>query len=764
MNGFNYSRTGYPAYGAAAAYDPDLGAIVLFGGCSAQCPSNQTWLYAGSIWFNATETNVSNPPPLFGASMAWDPAWDGVLLVGGVGGRFAAASNQTWLYDSSGWVNLTGQVGFVGDPPAAGGVVYGAMAWDDQTKQMLLVDGCPTGTCTTAWNAEWILNDTAWRFVSSGPTDSTGVDQKLWNASMAYDPSAHEMVFFGGQSLGRHGNATNLTFVLGSNGTWSNVTNGSSTCRFNNCSYPGPRASAAMTWDGQKDAILLFGGNDVSGAGPSPLNDTWYFAGGLWVPVAGPPTSRSPPDVYGAAMPSNSSSVAPLLVGGICVVSCLNQSWVFEILPQPQIYRVSPNPADFGAIVNISAATPVGTGSGGPSISAEIYDNYGNEYTASYGPVTFSSNQSFQTNFSYFIEGTWNLTAAVIDYYGIGEFSPVVPVVVGGNLSIAPVATPNPAEVGSPVAFNAHPSLGEGAYSYGWNFLGTGPATSLQPTPTHTYGAAGTYPVWVNVTDAGGGWNNSTFLVTVVPALSVTAGTNLTTTTDVGVAVGFSAAPAGGSENYTGFSWSFGDGTTAVGRSPSHIFGSTGMFVVNVTVTDSYRFSAKGSTPVHVVPDPTVAIHASTTAPQPGNSVVLGAGINGGTGPFTYRWNLGDGTTSTSNFVEHSYASAGTYTVSLKVVDRYGRASETNLTLTVSPLSLLGELTQGLGLYLLLGGLAAAATGVMLWTFWWPHRKGRGGAPPAPTLPRRPIRYGPTRSPGAPPTKERGPRTPGGPR
>ncbi len=38
-----------------------------------------------------------------------------------------------------------------------------------------------------------------------------------------------------------------------------------------------------------------------------------------------------------------------------------------------------------------------------------------------------------------------------------------------------------------------------------------------------------------------------------------------------------------------------------------------------------------------------------------------------GTGPFTYKWDFGDGQTSTEQNPSHTYATVGTYAVTLKV-------------------------------------------------------------------------------------------------
>jgi PKD repeat protein len=83
--------------------------------------------------------------------------------------------------------------------------------------------------------------------------------------------------------------------------------------------------------------------------------------------------------------------------------------------------------------------------------------------------------------------------------------------------------SPNPVAVGSPVAFNGSGSSDpDGTIaSYNWDF-GDGSAAGSGATPSHTYGAPGTYTVTLTVTDNGGETGATNHSVTVKGPQTIT--------------------------------------------------------------------------------------------------------------------------------------------------------------------------------------------------------------------------------------------------
>lgn len=711
---------GPSAWGSAAAWDPTDGEVVLFGGWTGTTPDNSTWVYNGTAWDSLATAPLHTPPALFGESMAWDPVWHYVLMVGGFGVS-GFPVNSTWEFQGFGWTNLTPYVGGAGVVgTTANGVGYSSMVYDDALGALVLVDGCLYENCNSVVgqggpiSATWEFT-TSWTHVGYGPNLFHGGISYLayrWNASAAYDRADDELIYFGGDAISGSHVIDEATYVYNGGGGWTNITANTSAY-----GYPSPRTQASMTWDGQLGVVLLVGGRGATGF----LNDSWYFVGGHWFPIlssnslglVGP--APGPASNVAGAMPSNSSDVAPVLVGGTCAGSpCFGSSWVFETPPVPEILSASPNPTELGIPVNVQADKVPGTGSG-PTVTWSIYvtnllggtiEAYSGKVTG----VTYSSALVFSHALTYTAAFEFASWAGVTDFYGV-QGNAYDPVTVEPALALSPTVTPNPSEVGSGVAFGAGVAGGVSPFAYLWGF-GDGSPTSNAATPTHIYPVAGNYTARVNVTDGAGGSHNSTVHVVVDPPLSATAGASVIST-DVGKPVIFTAHASNGSLQFTSFSWVFGDGNTSVSQNPSHAFGTVGTFVVRLSVRDTLGATATASLAITVNPFPIATVSASTLTPTVGASVDFAAVPSGGTGPFSYAWNFGDSQTGVGATPTHTFSAAGTYAVTVTVTDAVGASAVTTLKETVASASSGtpsgGSLPGGALVYAAIGVAAAGA-------------------------------------------------------
>jgi PKD repeat protein len=169
--------------------------------------------------------------------------------------------------------------------------------------------------------------------------------------------------------------------------------------------------------------------------------------------------------------------------------------------------------------------------------------------------------------------------------------------------------------------------------------------------------------------------------ITAMPIASIGASA-LTGTAPM--TVNFAGSASGGTSPYT-YSWSFGDGGTSTEQNPSHIYVKAGAFTAKFTVIDNVGKKAGGSATVSVAAASTatptanfIAFPASGLAPH---AVRFAGMASGGSSPYAYRWDFGDGTTSTERNPSHTYTQPGTYTVILTITD--GRSMSTVKTMTV---------------------------------------------------------------------------------
>ncbi|MCY4171546.1 MAG: PKD domain-containing protein [Bacteroidetes bacterium] len=127
------------------------------------------------------------------------------------------------------------------------------------------------------------------------------------------------------------------------------------------------------------------------------------------------------------------------------------------------------------------------------------------------------------------------------------------------------------------------------------------------------------------------------------------------------------------------YSWDFGDGTTMDGTSVAHTFSEAGSYTVMVTASNrDGRYTVSESTNVMVmnppVPSQVLAILTNPTTIDTQTLVELSANVRGDA-PMTYAWDLGDGSTSSSPTPQHTFMSAGDYTVSLQLSNEHGQDS-----------------------------------------------------------------------------------------
>lgn len=167
------------------------------------------------------------------------------------------------------------------------------------------------------------------------------------NAASAYDPTAKEVVLFGGCASSGCPGAQTWAYRYG---YWYNLTPASP----NSSNSPSPRSEAALTWDSSIGRLVLFGGRASSG---TLLNDTWEFGPGGWARVA---TSVAPPARAAAGFAMDRSDKEAVLFGGVSGPpdhpTFFGDTWAFAGQKWKNLtagVTAAPSPRGFSAFVAI---------------------------------------------------------------------------------------------------------------------------------------------------------------------------------------------------------------------------------------------------------------------------------------------------------------------------------------------------------------------------------------------------------------------------
>ena len=242
-------------------------------------------------------------------------------------------------------------------------------------------------------------------------------------------------------------------------------------------------------------------------------------------------------------------------------------------------------------------------------------------------------------------------------------------------------------EVGYTVVFTDQSIAPDVITSWLWNF-GDG-NTSMEQNPQHTYEEAGVYDVTLTVESATCGAVSTTYHICVGEGGGVGGPAcqaffffeqpnpdDLLTYQFVDLSLGTASA----------WLWDFGDGTTSSEQNPVHTYAEEGFYQVSLTI-----FSADCESSVQI-------------GLQAGESVWYGnlscrawflPIINPATlevyfinlsrpDAVEFLWDFGDGGTSSSPLVLHTYSEPGTYTVTLTTTNADGCSNTFSATITIN--------------------------------------------------------------------------------
>jgi uncharacterized delta-60 repeat protein len=245
-------------------------------------------------------------------------------------------------------------------------------------------------------------------------------------------------------------------------------------------------------------------------------------------------------------------------------------------------------------------------------------------------------------------------------------------------------------------------------FTYAWtvrnvanNIVATGNQSTLNFTPPDN----GTYTATLVVTDHAGATGTASLVITVNNvAPTANAGPNLSCIEGATVVFHGSATDPGTADTIT-YGWvvknSLGQ-TVAGGSGANFSFtpAQSGVYTATLTATDKDGGVGTASAVLSVSNAPPVATITGVVTPNGMNNIqpnqkLTFSGMFTDVSPsdsHTVTWIWGDGTSDTTSYgpsssqsftAKHSYASSGTYTVTLQVTDSAGNVTTTQITLVV---------------------------------------------------------------------------------
>jgi PKD repeat protein len=201
------------------------------------------------------------------------------------------------------------------------------------------------------------------------------------------------------------------------------------------------------------------------------------------------------------------------------------------------------------------------------------------------------------------------------------------------------------------------------ATSIAWDFGDGSNSTLFNPIKNFTN--PGNYSISVLATNSAGCQSVASLpqqvQVMQKPIASFTVNNN--TTCDVDEAFQFTPSPI----TSNSYAWDFHDGTFSNAVSPSHVFAYSGVFSVELKVTNAFGCadSITLTDIVTVHPDNTPVISATTFSGCLPLASTLSSNV---VGAISYQWNSSDGQTATTSDFSVTYFPAGTYEITLAVV------------------------------------------------------------------------------------------------
>lgn len=204
-------------------------------------------------------------------------------------------------------------------------------------------------------------------------------------------------------------------------------------------------------------------------------------------------------------------------------------------------------------------------------------------------------------------------------------------------------------------------STGTAPLTYSWDFGDGGTGTGAGPS--HSYGATGTYPVRLIVTDANGCADTITQSIIISNIAAAFTGPDTVCINSVASFTNTSTTP------FTGASWNYGDGSpVTTGTHGSHSYPTPGTYNVTLTITQG-PCSHSVTHPIVVVDAPPMTLSINPTDPCPAPATITYS-VTGASPGTTYNWTFAPGGgTGVGSPISVTYPTNGVKTMTVIATD-----------------------------------------------------------------------------------------------
>ncbi len=253
---------------------------------------------------------------------------------------------------------------------------------------------------------------------------------------------------------------------------------------------------------------------------------------------------------------------------------------------------------------------------------------------------------------------------------------------IGATAVVAPVARFNSSCAALLCSFDATPTTALASATYRWTF-GDGSAAA-GAIVSRTYAAGGTYSVTLTVTDANGSSVKTRAMVATAPVNQLPSATILAPTTGSfaqGATVSFNGTasdPEDGTLSAASLVWTSSiNGQIGTGTSFTRNNLAVGTHTLTLTATDSKgaRTTATRAITITAANQPPLASFTWNCATGFQHQCILnGSASTDDAGIVSYAWDWGNGRSEThvGSSAKNTWASSGTYNITLKVTDGGG--------------------------------------------------------------------------------------------